>query len=285
MLPFYQRSELEYDNRIKARLNKALRTKYTNEALIRFESDDAEADELYMQLQKILYLMYALLQESHSYLFSVGIGALDANHVTTAPLPAPRQRQRQPTITEALGQSDVTAVPTPTPPRPARGRPPTVTSQHLETALEENRRATVRAVSGVSNFRGVMGQILKLGNNFQNIIKKIAPRFNYLSQEQVDDLADLCEKVFDTWDKTIQYALPELSNAVQVGTPDSEITGTRDLIRSVRDEVFEKGIPTILQLVGSYNPIVAPASQPTINTNARGDGYTLDSGNYLGSYV
>ena len=54
MLPFYQRNELEYDNRIKARLNKALRTKYTNEALIRFESDDAEAEELYMQLQKIL---------------------------------------------------------------------------------------------------------------------------------------------------------------------------------------------------------------------------------------
>lgn len=281
MLPSYQRNELEYDNRIKARLNKALRTKYTNEALIRFESDDAEADELYMQLQKILYLMYALLQESHSYLFSIGVGSLDANHVTTAPLPAPRQRQ--PTLPEVLGQPDVTAVPTP--PRPARGRPATVTSQHLDTALEENRRATVRAVSGVSNFRGVMGQILKLGNNFQNIIKKIAPRFNYLSQEQVDDLEDLCEKVFSTWDKTIQYALPELSNAVQVGTPDSEISGTRDLIRAVRDEVFEKGLPTILQLVGSYNPIVAPASQPTINTNARGDGYTLDSGNYLGSYV
>jgi len=281
MLPFYQRSELEYDNRIKARLNKALRTKYTNEALIRFESDDAEAEELYMQLEKILYLMYALLQESHSYLFSIGVGSLDANHVTTAPLPAPRQRQ--PTLTEMLGVPDVTAVPTPTPTR--RGRPSTVTSQHLETALEENRRATVRAVSGVGNFRSQMGQILKLGKQFQNIIKKIAPRFNYLSQEQVDDLADLCEKVFDTWDKTIQYALPELSNAVQVGIPDSEITGTRDLIRAVRDEIFENGIPAILQLVGSYNPIVAPASQPTINTNARGDGYTLDSGNYLGSYV
>jgi hypothetical protein len=279
MLPFYQRSELEYDNRIKARLNKALRTKYTNEAMIQFESDDAEAEELYMQLEKILYLMYALLQESHSYLFSIGVGSLDANHVTTAPLPA--QRQRQPTIPEALGQPDVTAIPTP----PRRGRPSTVTSQHLETALAENRRATVRAVSGVSNFRGQMGQILKLGKQFQNIIKKIAPRFNYLSQEQVDDLADLCEKVFDTWDKTIQYALPELSNAVQVGIPDSEITGTRDLIRAVRDEIFEKGIPAILQLVGSYNPIVAPASQPTINTNARGDGYTLDSGNYIGSYV
>ena len=281
MLPFYQRSELEYDNRIKARLNKALRTKYTNEALIRFESDDAEAEELYMQLEKILYLMYALLQESHSYLFSIGVGSLDANHVTTAPLPAPRQRQ--PTLTEMLGRPDVTAVPTPSPAR--RGRPATVTSQHLETALEENRRATVRAVSGVGNFRSQMGQILKLGKQFQNIIKKIAPRFNYLSQEQVDDLADLCEKVFDTWDKTIQYALPELSNAVQVGIPDSEITGTRDLIRAVRDEIFENGIPAILQLVSSYNPIVAPASQPTINTNARGDGYTLDSGNYLGSYV
>jgi hypothetical protein len=280
MLPFYQRSELEYDNRIKARLNKALRTKYTNEALIRFESDDAEAEELYIQLQKILYLMYALLQESHSYLFSIGVGSLDANHVTTAPLPAPRPSY-QPTIPQLMGQEDLTAVPTP----PRRGRPATVTSQHLETALAENRRATVRAVSGVSNFRGVMGQILKLGNNFQNIIKKIAPRFNYLSQEQVDDLADLCEKVFDTWDKTIQYALPELSNAVQVGTPDSEIDGTRELIRAVRDEVFEKGIPTILQLISSYNPIVAPASQPTINTNARGDGYTLDSGNYLGTYV
>jgi len=281
MLPFYQRSELEYDNRIKARLNKALRTKYTNEALIRFESDDAEAEELYMQLEKILYLMYALLKESHSYLFSIGVGSLDANHVTTAPLPAPRQRQ--PTLTEMLGRPDVTAVPTPSPAR--RGRPATVTSQHLETALEENRRATVRAVSGVGNFRSQMGQILKLGKQFQNIIKKIAPRFNYLSQEQVDDLADLCEKVFDTWDKTIQYALPELSNAVQVGIPDSEITGTRDLIRAVRDEIFENGIPAILQLVSSYNPIVAPASQPTINTNARGDGYTLDSGNYIGSYV
>lgn len=281
MLPFYQRNELEYDNRIKARLNKALRTKYTNEALIRFESDDAEAEELYMQLQKILYLMYALLQESHSYLFSIGVGSLDANHVTTAPLPSRQQRQQ--TLTEMLGVEDTTAVPTPA--RPARGRPPTVTSQHLETALAENRRATVRAFSGVSNFRGVMGQILKLGNNFQNIIKKIAPRFNYLSQEQVDDLADLCDKVFNTWDKTIQYALPELSNAIQVGASDSEIDGTRDLIRAVRDEVFEKGIPNILQLVGSYNPIVAPASQPTINTNARGDGYTLDSGHYIGSYI
>jgi len=280
MLPSYQRNELEYDNRIKARLNKALRTKYTNEAMIRFESDDAEAEELYMQLQKILYLMYALLQESHSYLFSIGVGSLDANHVTTAPLPAPRQRQ--PTLPEVLGQPDPTAVPAA---QKKVGRPATVTSQHLETALAENRRATVKSISGVSNFRGVMGQILKLGNNFQNIIKKIAPRFNYLSQEQVDDLADLCEKVFNTWDKTIQYALPELSNAVQVGTPDSEISGTRDIIRAVRNEVFENGIPTILQLVSSYNPIVAPASQPTINTNARGDGYTLDSGNYLGSYV
>jgi len=279
MLPSYQRNELEYDNRIKARLNKALRTKYTNEAMIRFESDDAEADELYMQLEKILYLMYALLQESHSYLFSIGVGSLDANHVTTAPLPT----SRQPTMPEALGQT-VPSLPT-TPSGTRRGRPSTVTSQHLETALEENRRATVRAVSGVSNFRGQMGQILKLGKQFQNIIKKIAPRFNYLSQEQVNDIADLCEKVFNTWDKTIQYALPELSNAIQVGTPDSEITGTRDIIRAVRDEVFEKGIPTILQLVSSYNPIVAPASQPTINTNARGDGYTLDSGNYLGSYV
>lgn len=57
MLPAYQTSELEYDNRIKRRINKLLLEKYTNTQLLTFEGMDAQADDLFLSLEKMLYLI------------------------------------------------------------------------------------------------------------------------------------------------------------------------------------------------------------------------------------
>jgi hypothetical protein len=99
MIPAYQRSELEYDNRIKRRLIKGLEKKYTNQQLIKFQGQDSRADDLFLSLEKMLYLIYALLQESHTYLFAIGTQSEEAN-----------RRERHP------------VVPTPERPRPGRQR-------------------------------------------------------------------------------------------------------------------------------------------------------------------
>ena len=263
MLPAYQTSELEYDNRIKRRINKLLLEKYTNTQLLTFEGMDAQADDLFLSLEKMLYLIYALLQESHTYLFAIGTQSEEANRIGRAPLP-------------------------PTPERPAVGRRrlfPTgeEIGQHVQHAMEQNQRAVVRTITGVGSFRSQMGQLLKLGNTLKEYIKEIAPRFNYLNQEQVNRLDDLIKMVYDIYDDTLSFALQELQLARGVGA-NEELVASQQLMGEVNQQVIQR-LPTLQQLIINYNPIQAPVNAGSVNQNAQGDGYTMDAGNYLGQYV
>ena len=263
MLPAYQTTELEYDNRIKRRVNKLLLEKYTNTQLLTFEGMDAQADDLFLSLEKMLYLIYALLQESHTYLFAIGTQSEEANRVHRAPLP-------------------------PTPERPQRGRTrlfPTgeEIGDHIQHALEQNQRAVVRTITGVGSFRSQMGQLLKLGNTLKEYIKDIAPRFNYLNQEQVNRLDDLIKMVYDVYDDTIAFALQELELMRGVGV-NAELQASQQLIGEVNQQVIQR-LPTLQQLIINYNPIQAPVNAGSVNQNASGDGYTMDAGSYLGQYV
>lgn len=263
MIPAYQRSELEYDNRIKRRLNKGLEKKYTNQQLIKFQGQDARADDLFLSLEKMLYLIYALLQESHTYLFAIGTQSEEANRRERHPLP-------------------------PTPERPQRGRQrlfPTgeEIGQHVQHAMEQNQRSVVRTITGVGSFRSQMGQLLKLGNTLKEYIKDISPRFNYLDQEQVNRLDQLIKMVYEIYDDTLAFALQELQLARGIGA-NEELVASQQLIGEVNKEVIQR-LPALQQLIVNYNPIVAPVNAGSVNQNASGDGYTLDAGNYLGQYV
>jgi len=263
MLPAYQTSELDYDNRIKRRINKLLLEKYTNTQLLTYEGFDRQADDLFLSLEKMLYLIYALLQESHTYLFAIGTQSEEANRIHRSPLP-------------------------PTPPAPQRGRTrlfPTgqEIGDHIQTALEQNQRAVVRTITGVGSFRSQMGQLLKLGNTLKEYIKDIAPRFNYLSQEQVNRLDDLIQMVFNVYDDTLAFALQELELMRGVGV-NAELQASQQLIGEVNKQVMQR-LPQLQQLIVNYNPIQAPVNAGSVNQNASGDGYTMDAGNYLGQYV
>jgi len=263
MIPAYQRSELEYDNRIKRRLIKGLEKKYTNQQLITFQGSNAQADDLFLSLEKMLYLIYALLQESHTYLFAIGTQSEEANRRERHPLP-------------------------PTPERPQRGRQrlfPTgeEIGQHVQHAMEQNQRAVVRTITGVGSFRSQMGQLLKLGNSLKESIKQITPIMNYLSQEQIDRLDDLIKMVYDVYDDTLAFALQELNLARGVGAND-ELVASQQLLGEVNKEVIQR-LPQLQQLIINYNPIQAPVNAGSVNQNADGTGYTLDAGNYLGQYI
>ena len=260
MIPAYQRNELEYDNRIKSKLNSLLAAKYTNQELVTFESDDGEAEELFISIEKMLFLIYSLLQESHSYLFSMGLGSMSANTNTTAPMPSLAS--------------------------PARGRPAIhATNTHIATALASNTHATATALGGMNSFRTQMGQIIKMGNTLKNTIKKITPKFNYLTEEQVNTLENVSEKIIDMWDKTMTFAENELANAVQIGASTKDIDIVLGQANLVANEVINPSTQSLLQLVASFNPISAPVQQSTVNTNASGDGYTMDNGHFIGKFI
>lgn len=263
MIPAYQRSELEYDNRIKRRLIKGLEKKYTNQQLITFQGSNAQADDLFLSLEKMLYLIYALLQESHTYLFAIGTQSEEANRRERHPLP-------------------------PTPERPTPGRRrlfPTgeEIGEHVQHAMAQNQRAVVRTITGVGSFRGQMGQLLKLGNSLKESIKQITPIMNYLSQDQIDRLDDLIKMVYDIYDDTLAFALQELNLARGVGA-NEELVASQQLLGEVNKEVIQR-LPQLQQLIINYNPIQAPVNAGSVNQNASGDGYTMDAGNYLGQYI
>ncbi len=263
MIPAYQRSELEYDNRIKRRLIKGLEKKYTNQQLITFQGSNAQADDLFLSLEKMLYLIYALLQESHTYLFAIGTQSEEANRNATAPLP-------------------------PTPERPAPGRRrlfPTGAEigEHVQHAMQQNQRAVVRTITGVGSFRGQMGQLLKLGNSLKVSIKQITPILNSLSLDQNNRLDDLIKMVYTIYDDTLAFALQELNLARGVGA-NEELVASQQLLGEVNKEVIQR-LPQLQELIVNYNPIQAPVNAGSVNQNASGTGYTLDSGNYLGQYI
>ena len=259
MIPAYQRNELEYDNRIKSKINRILAKKYTNTEMVTFEGRNTEADELFIQIEKILYLIYSLLQESHTFLFSMGLGSMDANHNTTAPMP---------------------------PTTPARGRPTIyATNEHIQTALSANTHATARTLGGVTNFKSQMSQILKMGNTLKSSVKKITNIFDYLNEEQVQSLEELCDNITEMLDQTLTFLQNELANAIQVGAGQKEIDAVSELIQKVAGNVINPNVEILLQLVAGYNPIKVPIQQPTVNTNVTGDGFTLDNGHFQGNYV
>jgi hypothetical protein len=128
-----------------------------------------------------------------------------------------------------------------------------------------------------------MGQLLKLGNTLKEYIKDLAPRFNYLDQDQVNRLDDLIKMVYDIYDDTLAFALQELQLARGIGA-NEELVASQQLIGEVNKEVIQR-LPALQQLIVNYNPIVAPVNAGSVNQNASGDGYTLDAGTYLGQYV
>jgi phage-related protein len=259
MIPAYQTNELNYDNRIKRKINTILKKKYTNTELVTFQGRNDEADELYIQIEKILYLIYSLLQESHTYLFSMGLGSMDANHNTTAQMPE-------------------------TPAK--RGRPEKfATTEHIQTALSTNTHSTAKAIGSVASFKSQMGQILKMGNTLQSCVKKITTIFDYLNEQQVQSIEELCDNITEMLDQTFTFLQNELANLLQIGGDQKEIDASTNMIQKVASDIINPNIEILLQLVAGYNPITAPIEQPTVNTNSSGDGYTLDNGHFHGHYV
>lgn len=256
MIPAYQRNELEYDNRIKKKINSLLAKKYTNTEMIRFEENDKETDDLFIQIEKILYLIYSLLQESHVHLFSIGLGASDSNNNAKAPLKAKK------------GRPQVNA-----------------TNEHIKIALEQNTHATAKALGGISNFKSQMNQIVKMGLTFKKAVTQITPLFNYLNDQQVESIDTLIDNVNDIYNNTYNFLQNELANAIQIGAELKDLDIVTTLINKVNSEIINPNTSVLLQLVATYNPISTPIQQPTVNTNATGDGYTLDQGHFIGNYI
>jgi hypothetical protein len=74
MLPHYQNRTLEYDNRIDRQINQRLKKKFANLAPVNFTATNQDAEAVFTNLEKMLFLIFALLQEAQTYLFET------ANH-------------------------------------------------------------------------------------------------------------------------------------------------------------------------------------------------------------
>jgi hypothetical protein len=108
-----------------------------------------------------------------------------------------------------------------------------------------------------------MGQLLKLGNTLKEYIKDIAPRFNYLNQEQVNRLDDLIKMVYDIYDDTLSFALEELQLARGVGA-NEELVASQQLMGEVNKQVIQR-LPNLQQLIINYNPIQAPVNAGSVS--------------------
>jgi hypothetical protein len=279
MLPHYQTRSLEYDQRIDRQINQRLKKKYANLAPVNFTANNPDAEAVYTNLEKTLFLLFALLQEAQTYLFeapnhenditehqsdytqpsSISYSDSDAGSFSSDDSSffdrnsqfEARQRQMDDDLSSAYGSFSA-------------------------NAAEQTRQQKV--ISTVGSFRGVISKIIQLTPSLTSLVKQITPLYSYLSQTQVDTLQQL----------TLSSILLFNQIATAVDRDLGETNKTKGVIFKsldlINEGIIQKSLTFLGRLYQNYNPIVVPANVSGMNDTQQG--YSLaDGAQDNGSYV
>ena len=269
MLPHYQNRSLEYDQRIDRQINQRLKKKYANLAPVNYTANNPDAEAVYANLEKTLFLIFALLQEAQTYLFEA------PNHENDI-----TEQQSDYTEPSAIDYSDTGSR----------------TSYRVEgdddysfnfdsvSSAPDMRRLTAaeqtqqqKVISTLGSFRAVISKIVQTTPSLTSLVKQITPLFSYLSQTQVDTIRQLVNQMVDLFDEIARAVEKDLG---ETNKEKSILFKSLDIIKS---GIFDKNILLLGNLVRSYNPVVVPTSVSSINDTSTG--YSLGDGVDNGSYV
>jgi hypothetical protein len=291
MLPHYQTRELEYDNNVKRRVGRMLKSKYENEVVISHELLDPIAQQNYDAFEKLIYLVYGLLQEalmnlvtvgnvnrrdtdmrtSHP-IFGIGTPVRNTGNAFETPFAPPRKRSRGGAMDDTTASIDHI-------------------EGHIDHALAQNRDAILKSLGGASSYTQKMNQVLRLGVELRNAASKLATYLNSLSQDQVVRIETLINDILSSLFPGIRLSVDnEYDQAKQSGmSARPEIKATKEITDKVDSAVISqfKKISDVLQ---TYNPISTTVKAPTVNhaqssIPGMDSAYALDRGNFMGKYV
>ena len=283
MLPHYQNRSLEYDNRINRQINQRLKKKYANLAPVNFTANNPDAEAVYTDLEKTLFLIFALLQEAQTYLFeapnhendiseqqsdytqpsSVSYSDSDAGSFSDDSSFFDRNSQfearRQQMGNDLRSEYDLSS---------AYG-------SFNGNLAEQTRQQKV--ISTVGSFRGVLSKIIQTTPSLSSLVKQITPLFSYLSQTQVDTIQQI---VLGSINLFTEIATAVANDLGETNKTKSVLYKSLDLIN---EGIIQKNLTLLGRLYQNYSPIIVPSNVSSINDT--GTGYSLADGVDNGSYV
>ena len=279
MLPHYQTRSLEYDQRIDRQINQRLKKKYANLAPVNFTANNPDAEAVYTNLEKTLFLLFALLQEAQTYLFEA------PNHENDI-----TEQQSYYTEPSAISYSDSDAGSFSSDDSSFFDRNSQFEARRRQmdddlssaygsfsaNAAEQTRQQKV--ISTVGSFRGVISKIIQLTPSLTSLVKQITPLYSYLSQTQVDTLQQLTLSSIQLFTQIASAVDRDLG---ETNKTKGVIFKSLDLIN---EGIIQKSLTFLGRLYQNYNPIVVPANVSGMNDTQQG--YSLaDGAQDNGSYV
>lgn len=278
MLPHYQNRSLEYDNRINRQINQRLKKKYANLAPVNFTANNPDAEAVYTDLEKTLFLIFALLQEAQTYLFEA------PNHENDI-----TEQQSYYTEPSAISYSDSDQGSFSSDDSSFFDRNSQFEARQQQmgddlssaygsfsaNAAEQTRQQKV--ISTVGSFRGVISKIIQLTPSVTSLVKQITPLFSYLSKTQVDTIQQLTLSSIQLFTEIATAVANDLG---ETNKTKGVIFKSLDLIN---EGIIQKNLSLLGRLIQSYSPIIVPSNVSSINDT--GTGYSLADGADNGSYV
>lgn len=287
MLPHYQNRSLEYDQRIDRQINQRLKKKYANLAPVNFTASNPDAEAVFTNLEKTLFLIFALLQEAQTYLFEAPNHENDVSEQQsdyTRPSAISYRVGDGDADTDSFFSMDDDSSFDRNSQFEARRRQQmnddlSADSSYSRSGVNLNDITKAqRVVSTVGAFRGTISKIVQLTPSLTALVKQITPLYSYLSQTQVDTIQQLslaCINLFTEISKAVHTDLGEGFSEKRI------LYKSLDLIL---EGIIQKNMAMLGRLYQSYNPIVVPANVSGMNDTQQG--YSLaDGGQDGGQYV
>jgi len=275
MLPHYQNRTLNYENRIKKQVNTRLKKKYANVAPVNFTAVNTDAQYVFDNLEKMLFLIFALLQESQTYLFQVSnhssdIGEMRDDYTVPSNISYSNVYNEDSVFSDGFSDDSYFD-------RNSQFQARQDDDDSLSSFRGNNITTAQKVVSTIGQFRSVLSRLLQTAPSFNKLVKQITPLFGFLSQLQVDALRQLMGSIIDLFQELSFRVTNELN---ETGRDKDELLKVVGLIS---DKVIGDNFTLLANLIQTYNPIVLPAKISSINDTL--DGYSLSEGIDVGLYV
>ena len=275
MLPHYQNRTLNYENRIKKQVNPRLKKKYANVAPVNFTAVNTDAQYVFDNLEKMLFLIFALLQESQTYLFQVSnhssdIGEMRDDYTVPSNISYSNVYNEDSVFSDGFSDDSYFD-------RNSQFQARQDDDDSLSSFRGNNITTAQKVVSTIGQFRSVLSRLLQTAPSFNKLVKQITPLFGFLSQLQVDALRQLMGSIIDLFQELSFRVTNELN---ETGRDKDELLKVVGLIS---DKVIGDNFTLLANLIQTYNPIVLPAKISSINDTL--DGYSLSEGIDVGLYV
>jgi len=281
MLPHYQNRSLEYDQRIDRQINQRLKKKYANLAPVNFTASNPDAEAIYTNLEKTLFLIFALLQEAQTYLFEAPNHENDTTeHQSDYTQPSSIAYSDDSTFSSGFDGDDTFDRNSQFEARRRQQMNDDLSSDSSYGRSGVNLNDITKAqrvVSTVGAFRGTISKIVQLIPSLSSLVKQITPLYSYLNQTQVDTIQQIslaCINLFNQIARAVSTDLGENNKEKSI------LYKSLDLIL---EGIIQKNLEMLGRLNQSYNPIVVPANVSGMNDTQQG--YALGDGMDNGAYV